>query len=352
MKDQAYNIIAVLNTIEDKLVQQSLELIAFAEKYNSGDLSRMLLVIPGKSIMNLSESVSEKYGVDTAALEKEELYLPNPEALSYNLSDFINEHKPELVLFTHTVRNCQSAAILSVQLHASSVTAVESFTRENDECMFQRSMFNGKFKENVRLKIAPKIVTVLPGAFIPAEDRIASNNNAVVLQGIPGKAPAPTSASSVHRPEGAREFDVNRYKPLSLSSEADGGVKLEDADVIVSAGRGIGKEENLELIRETASIFRNSAIGASRPVCDNRWLPFNQQVGITGRTVSPKLYLACGISGSQQHIAGMKNSQCIAAINKDPNAAIFSIADYIIIEDIMKFLPLLVKKYHERYGEE
>ena len=131
----------------------------------------------------------------------------------------------------------------------------------------------------------------------------------------------------------------------------EGSVKLEDADVIVSAGRGIGKRENLELIRETASIFLNPAIGASRPVCDNRWLPFNQQVGITGKTVMPKLYIACGISGSQQHIAGMKNSQCIVAINKDPNAAIFSVADYCVVEDILSFLPLLVKTYMERYGK-
>lgn len=359
MKDKAYNIIAVLDTLEDKLIPQSLELIAFAENYCSGDQSRTLLVIPGKSIMELCGSVSEKYGVDTAALEHEDLYLPNPEVLSYYLADLMDEYNPELVILTHTVRNCQSAGKLSVLLKASSVTAVESFTCGSEGCIFQRSIFNGKLKENVQLKTSVKIVTVLPGAFTLTENRIAYNSNASVVKVAHSKSPAPAStdsasllqAGSAHRPDGARQFDVLKYKPLSLSSEADGGVKLEDADVIVSAGRGIGKEENLELIRETASIFPNSAIGASRPICDNRWLPFNQQVGITGRTVSPKLYLACGISGSQQHIAGMKNSQCIAAVNKDPNAAIFSIADYIIIEDILTFLPVLLKKYHERYGK-
>lgn len=343
MIDKAYNIIAVLDTIEDKLIPQSLELIAFAENYCSGDLSRTLLVIPGKSIMELCGFVSGKYGVDTAALEHEDLFLPNPEVLSYYLADLMDEYNPELVLFTHTVRNCQSAGKLSVLLKASSVTAVESFTCGSEGCVFQRSMFNGKLKENLRLKTSVKIATVLPGAFTLAENRTAYNSNASVVKFTRSEAPAPRSL--------ARQYDVKRYKALSLTSEADGGVKLEDADVIVSAGRGIGKEENLELIRETASIFPNSAIGASRPICDNRWLPFNQQVGITGRTVSPKLYLACGISGSQQHIAGMKNSQCIAAVNKDPNASIFSIADYIIIEDILTFLPVLLKKYHERYGK-
>jgi len=332
MKDKTYNIIAVLDTIEDKLIPQSLELIAFAGSYTSGNLSQMLLVIPGKSVIKLCESISEKYGIDTAALENEELYYPDPEFLSHALSAIIDDHKPELVIFTHAVRNCQSTSILSVSLKASSVTAVESFKRENDDYIFQRSMFNGKLKENVRLNTAVKIATVLPGAYTLTDNNTHFNSDASVML--------------LKSPDNKK-----KYKPVSLSSETDGSVKLEDADVIVSAGRGIGKEENLQLIRETASIFANAAIGASRPICDQRWLPFNQQVGITGKTVSPKLYMACGISGSQQHIAGMKNSQCIAAINKDPNAAIFSIADYIIIEDIISFLPVLVRKYRERYGE-
>ena len=186
-----------------------------------------------------------------------------------------------------------------------------------------------------------KILTVLPGAYTLFEGRAASDADSIVLRRIVSEAPAP--------PEGAMQYNEKRYKPLSLLSEAESGVKLEDADVIVSVGRGIGKEENIELIRATASIFPDSAVGASRPVCDNRWLPFNHQVGITGKSVAPKLYMACGISGSQQHIAGMKNSQCIVAVNKDPNAAIFSVADYIIVEDLLLFLPVLVKMYRERY---
>ncbi len=329
MKEKNYKIIAVLDSIEDKLIQQSLELIAFADSFSSGDLSGTLIVVPGKNVMQLCGSISDKYGIDTAAVEHENLFYPDPEILSEILLEVIDDYKPEMIVFTHAVRNCQIAAKLSVPMKSSSVTAVESFFKDDKGFILQRSIFNGKLKQNIRPCTPFKILTVLSGAYTLTEKKIPYNNNASVKKINSG-------------------IDTKGYKAISISEETDSGIKLEDADVIVSIGRGIGKEDNLELIRNTAAIFSNSAIGASRPVCDQKWLPFNHQVGITGKTVSPKLYMACGISGSQQHIAGMKNSQCIVAVNKDPNASIFSIADYIIIEDLLSFLPVLIKKNKER----
>jgi electron transfer flavoprotein alpha subunit len=114
-------------------------------------------------------------------------------------------------------------------------------------------------------------------------------------------------------------------------------------DVLVAAGRGIKKQENLELIRKLAGLFNHSAVAGSRAVIDSGWLPYSAQVGLTGKTVTPKAYIACGISGSPQHIAGMKNSQLIIAINKDANAAIFNYAHYCIVEDLQEFLPVLIE---------
>jgi len=330
MKEKIYNVIVILDLIEDGLISQSLELVAFAESFASGNLSNTLVIVPGKDVFTLSNSVSEKFGLDTLAIEHDELYYPNPELMVQVIAGIISENNPEAVIFTHTVRNCQITAKLSVIMKASSVTAVESVLTDGNEFIFKRSIFNGKLKENIRLKSLCKVITVLPGAYTLTENKINLNSNAKSIQ-----------KKISYNPQG--------YKVTGISSEAETGVKLDDADVIVSAGRGIGKVENLELIRETAVIFPNSAVGASRPVCDQRWLPFSQQVGITGKTVSPKLYIACGISGSQQHIAGMKNSQCIVAINIDPNASIFSIADYIIIEDIINFLTVLLRKYGEKF---
>ncbi len=340
MNETKYNTIAVLDTIEDKLIPQSLELIAFADNLTALDLSHTLLILSGRNMKSICESISSKYGIDISPLEHDDLYLPNPELLADMLQEVIKEYRPETVILTHTIRNSQIAAKLSVSLKASSITSIESFTRNGEEYIFQRSIFNGKFKMRVSPLTSLKILTVLPGAYTLSGETISDLKDGSVID----LKSALISAS----PDGAKHTGSTGYKPISLSSETDTDVKLEEADVIVSAGRGIGKEENLSLIRETASIFENAAVGASRPVCDQRWMPLNHQVGITGKTVAPKLYMACGISGSQQHIAGMKNSQCIVAINKDPNAAIFAIADYIVIEDIISFLPLLVKKHNDR----
>ena len=121
--------------------------------------------------------------------------------------------------------------------------------------------------------------------------------------------------------------------------------------MVIAAGRGIGGKEHLSLLENVARLFTNAAIGASRPLCDLKWLPLSRQVGVSGKTVAPRLYLACGISGSQQHLAGIKGANCIVAINSDPHAAIFSVADYIVIDDLHTFLPLLAAKYHERHTD-
>ncbi|MBW2616973.1 MAG: electron transfer flavoprotein subunit alpha/FixB family protein, partial [Deltaproteobacteria bacterium] len=122
---------------------------------------------------------------------------------------------------------------------------------------------------------------------------------------------------------------------------------LTEADVIVSAGKGIGRKENLEIIERLAALFPKSAVAGSRSVCDSKWLDRNRQVGYTGATVSPKLYIAAGISGATQHIAGMRSSGFIVAINSDPNAAIFNVSDVCVVEDLTTFVPVFIDS-HEK----
>ena len=113
--------------------------------------------------------------------------------------------------------------------------------------------------------------------------------------------------------------------------------------MIVSAGRGIGRQDNLHLLEELAKVFPRSALGSSKAVCDLGWLPYKHQVGVTGQTVAPGLYLACGISGAPQHIAGMGGSKMIVAINIDPDASIFNVSHYCVVEDLETFIPVLLK---------
>lgn len=140
-----------------------------------------------------------------------------------------------------------------------------------------------------------------------------------------------------------QESVTARTKLLNFVADLTERVKLEDADIIVSGGRGLGKPENFQLIRELATAL-NAAVGSSRPPVDDGWIPYTHQVGQTGKTVCPKLYIAVGISGAVQHLAGMQTSDCIIAINDDPNAPIFQVATYGIVGDLFKVVPLLTER--------
>jgi electron transfer flavoprotein alpha subunit len=126
---------------------------------------------------------------------------------------------------------------------------------------------------------------------------------------------------------------------------------ITEADVIVSVGQGLGDKENLDLIYQLAALFPKSAVAGSRIVCDLGWLEYSCQVGVTGATVAPQLYIACGISGAVQHVMGMRSSGYVVAINKDPAAAIFQVADICVIEDLATFIPTFIELYEKTKGK-
>jgi len=143
---------------------------------------------------------------------------------------------------------------------------------------------------------------------------------------------------------------ASRVKVISSVKDAQDTTPLTEADVVVTGGRGLQKAENFKLVRELALLV-NGAVGASRSVVDEGWMPYSHQVGQTGKTVSPKLYMACGVSGAIQHVVGMQGAEIIVAVNKDPHAPIFDVADYGVVADLFEFLPALTKKIREERGE-
>jgi electron transfer flavoprotein alpha subunit len=323
------NILVIIDTIANKPSVSGFELISFAEQFAEVFSLDIQVIIAGGSIGETVEKAS-RYGHDVTGIEHEAFVHPNPDLLARAVAVLMDDIKPRYVCFQHTMRGCQMAASLSARLDMTCITAVESFRAVGDKPVFNRSLFNGKINIDLSPASDRSALTVLPGAFAAAESGAANRK--------PGSAVIRT-ISGIDSP----------CIPLAISESLEENMRLEESDVIISAGRGIGVQENLELIRAVSKLFPNSAVGASRTICDQKWLPYAHQVGVTGKTVSPKLYMACGISGAQQHIAGMKGSQLIVAVNTDPRAAIFSISDYIIIEDLKTFLPILMQKYEELY---
>jgi electron transfer flavoprotein alpha subunit len=206
------------------------------------------------------------------------------------------------------------------------VTGVEAISRIGKGLFVRREVFSGKLEATIAVPESGMVFTFAGG---PVEA---------------GKPFAPGGKVIALAAAGA---DCG-VEPLAMSRPMDDETALEEADAVVAAGLGVGKAENLERLRAVAGILKNSALGGSRPACDAGWLPYSRQVGETGRKVAPTFYLACGISGSRQHLAGIKNARTVVAVNSDPQAAIFRRADYGIVEDLNRFFPVLMEVYKAR----
>ncbi len=325
-------LILIAETIENRLVPSWKELLGVADSLFPGEADRIHLVIPGQDVQQLAEQIAQETGIQVTAVEHDDLLFPNPPFLARSLAAILTQSSAEFLCLIHSMRGCQIAASLSIDLDAACLTGIDSVNRIDDRLVFRRSLFNGKFEAEMTAGENRTILTLMPGAFAEPSEKT----------GI--KVPGDCKVNQL-------ETSYPAFSPEAITETMESDQSLEEADVIVSAGMGIREEKNLDLFRDAASIFSNAAIAGSRIVCDQGWLPYSSQVGETGKHVSPKLYMACGISGAYQHIAGMKKSRWIVAVNTDPMAPIFSIADYGIVEDLTTFLPLLVRKYHDLYGE-
>jgi electron transfer flavoprotein alpha subunit len=236
------------------------------------------------------------------------------------------------VIFSHTYQVRDFAPKLAASLDRGLVSDCLGYRNEGGKLIFVRQVFQGKYCADVELAgEAPFFVSFQAAAF--REDSVTR-----------GASPAKTTPVAVElRP------DSIRAKPGERFREAKQAVDLTQAEVIVAVGRGIKAPENLELAQKLAEAL-GAEIGASRPICDSGWLPMDRQIGSSGQTVAPKLYLALGISGAIQHVVGMKGSRTIVAINKDQNAPIFEVADYGIVGDLFELVPALTEALEKSKG--
>ena len=322
----ADTILVIAEQREGKLNRVSLETIAGAQAIAAETGATIEAAIFGSGIASLAQEIAAKKLAKVYVIESPKLAKYEPDSVVAALKDFITQKKPTLVLMPHTYQVRDFAPQLATALERTLISDAIGFRKEGEKLLFTRQMFQGKFAADVSFACpAPHFVTFQNGAF----------------RG--DKAEAGASAAPVETVNLEIADNLVRNKPQEVFKEAKQAVDLTQAEIIVSVGRGIKEQKNIELAKQLADALGGD-LAASRPICDSGWLPMDRQIGSSGQTVAPKLYLALGISGAIQHIVGMKGSRTIIAVNKDAEAPIFEIADYAIVGNLFDIVPPLIEE--------
>ena len=284
-------------------------------------------IILGKDVKDKAAALAE-YAQKVIAIQDPKLENFNSEAYQKVLVHLIKEHKPILTMVGHTSYGIELAPRLAAALQTPLATDCIDLTIENNTLHITRQMYGGKVNANAVLaKAESYMVTVRQAAFTAQ------------------KPEPPVNGQILEKPSPLTEEPTTK-RFIEYVLPPPGGVDITEAEKLVAIGRGIKDQANMSIIEELANTL-GAAVGCSRPIVDKGWLPNDRQVGSSGKTVKPKLYIAIGISGAFQHVLGMKNSDLIIAINKDPNAPIFNFSDYGIVEDLFKIVPALKNKISE-----
>jgi electron transfer flavoprotein alpha subunit len=318
-------VLVVAEQRQGKLNSHSLEALVAGQR--TAEANKLSLVVallgadPGGGAAGLSG-----YRMDRLVLLADALLEPyNPDAYCGVVHALVEELSPEWVYFPHTYQVRDFAARVAARSGRSLISDCVDIRHDGDQTVFVRQVYQGRFHADVvATGEAPRFASFQAAAF--GIDQLQAASGACQPETLP--VSLDTAAIRVRAEQPAQ-------------GEA-ASVDLGKADIIVSVGRGIQEAENIEIAQQLAAAM-GGELGASRPVCDEGWLPLERQVGSSGQTVSPKLYLALGISGASQHLVGMKGSKTIVAVNKDPKAPIFKEADYGITGDVLEVIPALIK---------
>ena len=319
-------ILVIVEQREGKLNRVSWETLTAGQALAAETGWTLEAAVAGGSVGNFANEVASKKVSKLYAVESPKLEPYTPDAFASGLKQFLESKKPKLVLLPHTYQVRDFVPKLATAMGRTAITDCIGYRKEGQKLVFTRQMFQGKLAADVSFACdAPWFVTFQNGAF--RGDKVES-----------GASAAPVESVKLDIPENAI-----RNKPHEVFKEAKQAVDLTQAEIIVSIGRGIKEQKNIDLAKQLAEAL-GGEIAASRPICDSGWLPMDRQIGSSGQTVAPKLYLALGISGAIQHIVGMKGSRTIVAVNKDSEAPIFEIADYAVVGNLFDIVPPLIEE--------
>jgi electron transfer flavoprotein alpha subunit len=320
-------ILLITEQREGKWNKVSLETLTAAQQIVQQTKGTLTGLVIGKGVAPLADELAGSQVDEVLLVEHDLLDKYTPDGFSLALRQVIETTKPDLVLLPHTYQVRDFAPKLAASMGKGMIGDCIGYRYENSKLIFVRQMFQGRTAADVVFVGEPPWIASFQSSAFRAD---------LVAKHAGGKAPV-KSLSVELKPEQIRT------KPLELFREAKQAVDLSQAPILVSIGRGIKAPENIPMAEKLAKLL-GGEICASRPICDEGWLPMERQIGSSGQTVAPKLYFALGISGAIQHVVGMKGSRTIAAINKDQNAPIFEVADYGIVGDLFEMVPAIIEE--------
>lgn len=329
----ADTILVVVEQREGKLNRVSWETITAGQAIAAATGWTLEAAVVGGPAASIAAEVAGKKVAKVYAVESPKLEPYTPDAFAAALKQFLSSKQPKLVLMPHTYQVRDFVPKLATAMGRRTVISdCIGFKHDGGKLVFTRQMFQGKLAADVSFTSdAPWFATFQNGSF--RGDKAEA-----------GASAAPVETVMVEIADG-----IIRNKPQEVFKEAKQAVDLTQAEIIVAVGRGIKEQKNIEIAKQLADALGGD-LAASRPICDSGWLPMDRQIGSSGQTVAPKLYLALGISGAIQHIVGMKGSRAIIAVNKDSEAPIFEIADYAVVGNLFDIVPPLIEEVKKAKG--
>lgn len=322
----ADSILVVVEQREGKLNRVSWETLAAGQAIAAETGWPLEAAVIGGNVAGIANEVAGKKISKTYLVTSPKLERYTPDAYAAALKQFLSSRQPKLVLMPHTYQVRDFIPKLATAMQRTVISDCIGYKNEGGKMVFTRQMFQGKLSADVSFTSDPPwFVTFQNGAF--RGDKVEAGTSAAAVETV-----------SVDVPDNAI-----RNQPQEVFKEAKQAVDLTQAEIIVAVGRGIKEQKNIELAKQLAEAL-GGELAASRPICDSGWLPMDRQIGSSGQTVAPKLYLALGISGAIQHIVGMKGARTIIAINKDAEAPIFEIADYAVVGNLFDVVPPLIEE--------
>ncbi|MFN2604188.1 MAG: electron transfer flavoprotein subunit alpha/FixB family protein [Gemmatimonadaceae bacterium] len=321
------NIFAFAEARNGALRKVALETVTAARKLADSTGGEVYALLVGEPGISAKAAQLGEYGADVVMVcEHQGFAQYNPEATSALAADRIKSGGYRAAIFSTSAQGRDLAPRVAAKLGVGLVTDVTGIELAGDALVVKHPMNIGKIVATVAIAATPAVIAIRPNTFTPVANAKAGRVENVQTVGDPS---------------------ASRVVVKELVQGGSGKLDLADAPVIVAGGRGLKAKENFKLVEELADAFGNAAVGATRAVTDDGWRPHSDQIGQTGRLVSPDLYVAVGISGAVQHLAGMRTSRTIVAINKDKDAPIFKVADYGIVGDLFEIVPALTAAVRE-----